>query len=397
MQQETAQQIAEARGQAEAKHAAHVEELKALSAEELETSVSNARAELNRAVAERDQQHEEALGLVQADAENLRAELMRLQGEFSARVEQAGQEAYRAYGTQLTEMEARVSATREAHAAAEASFARKQAEMAEQHKEALARVRSDAERAEATIESLQNAVSDQVEQARREEVTAQATKLAEVEARAEAALKTLQQELAARVEQARRQSDAQHRSDLEQLRAQAEVTRAQEQAGSAQRHGKELAQVRAEMEQTVQARRDSEAAHTQLLAELESRAEERLAAAVRDAKSEAESKLAQAEADWTQRHEAELRRVAARAEQTLVGQLEMAKRESDRVRDEAVKAATEATELEAQRRLETAVAQVRAEAERTVGKQLEAAHAKAEERRRREGSGHCRAGSGPSP
>ena len=189
MQQETAQQIAEARGQAEAKHAAHVEELKALSAEELETSVSNARAELNRAVAERDQQHEEALGLVQADAENLRAELMRLQGEFSARVEQAGQEAYRAYGTQLTEMEARVSATREAHAAAEASFARKQAEMAEQHKEALARVRSDAERAEATIESLQNAVSDQVEQARREEVTAQATKLAEVEARAEAALR----------------------------------------------------------------------------------------------------------------------------------------------------------------------------------------------------------------
>ena len=38
--------------------------------------------------------------------------------------------------------------------------------MAERHREALARVRSDAERAEAAIERLQGDVSDQVERAR---------------------------------------------------------------------------------------------------------------------------------------------------------------------------------------------------------------------------------------
>ena len=48
-----------------------------------------------------------------------------------------------------------------------------------------------------------------------------------------------------------------------------------------------------------------------------------------------------------------------------------------------MRAATESTELSARRRLESEVAKVRAEAESTAGKELEAAHAKAEERRRR--------------
>ena len=63
--------------------------------------------------------------------------------------------------------------------------------------------------------------------------------------------------------------------------------------------------------------------------------------------------------------------------------LETYRKESDRARVEAVQAATESAELASQRRLNSEVARVRAEAEHTVGKELEAAHAKAAERRRR--------------
>ena len=151
LQQETSEKIAGERREADAAHTAEVEVLQARATEQREAVVSEAQAaaqaELSQALAESAQQHDAALAQVRADAQHTQSELATLQAELSDRVEEARREAYSAYATKLSEMESRVSATREAHAAAEASFARKQAETAARHKEALARVRSDAERA----------------------------------------------------------------------------------------------------------------------------------------------------------------------------------------------------------------------------------------------------------
>jgi len=380
LQQDIVRQVEAARGDASAPYAEQAVEIERRATEQVDTAILQARAaaeqlqaqeqdaaamraahaaeieELKRTLAASSQPHpdrDEEVAQLRAELEASNTALARQQAEMAERVEQARQDADATSTTQLSEMEAKVSATREAHALAEELFTRNQAELAEQHQKELAGVRAEAERAQAEVKGLQATLSERLEEARRTEAESQTVRVAEVEARAEADLKALRQELSGQAEQTSRQSDAEHRAELEQMRTGAEAARAAERVASEERHSSELARVRAELEKRVEAHQQSEARLGQQLADLESGAEERLKAAMSEAKAEAESKLAEARADW------------------------------ERSRDEAVNAAVASVELSAQRRLETELARVRSAVTRSVGKKFETAYARIEERRRR--------------
>ena len=188
--------------------------------EQREEAVNQARAaanaELDRALSESERQHDDVLAHMQAERDQARQEAIQAHAEAdharerlgavqssldqaqaqlseaqATSSDQANREAHAAYATQLAEQEARLSATREAQAAAEATFGRKQAELAEQHKAALVKVQANVERAEDELAALRDVVGDRIEQARQEGAREQATQLLDLEARAEERLRQL--------------------------------------------------------------------------------------------------------------------------------------------------------------------------------------------------------------
>ena len=130
-----------------------------MSEAQVETAVSEVRAEMSGALTEATQQYNAALVAVRAELENVKArhveeeqtltafraeadlaqaELKRLYAEQAERVEQASRESHR-NADELAELETLLSATRAAHVTAAETFAKKQAETAKLREAAAAR------------------------------------------------------------------------------------------------------------------------------------------------------------------------------------------------------------------------------------------------------------------